>query len=187
MITPESWPTDPRDVTTSEPARSAGRGPSSRARSGRQAPRPGRPGARANRPRIAPARWTSTAVTSLARDVNDSSKLPDRGIYSSSRRPESVALPPEPPVPESKTPARPRQSRKLDYDRLPQVRIEHDLPEADKSVRDAEKPKRASARTRHACWSSSRPILSFTSTSYPSTPVLAVVTASWLPRRLRVL
>ena len=30
-------------------------------------------------------------------------------------------------------PARPRrQSRKLDYDRLPQVRIEHDVPEADK-------------------------------------------------------
>ena len=45
---------------------------------------------------------------------------------------EGVALPPEPPVPEPKMPARRRQSRKPDYDRLPQVRIEHDLPEADK-------------------------------------------------------
>ena len=45
---------------------------------------------------------------------------------------ESVALPPEPPARDPKATARPRQSRKLDYDKLPQVRIPHDIPEADK-------------------------------------------------------
>ncbi|HEV8000298.1 MAG TPA: IS66 family transposase [Planctomycetaceae bacterium] len=45
---------------------------------------------------------------------------------------ESVALPPEPPVHDQPRPARPRPSRKPDYDRLPQIRIEHDVPEADK-------------------------------------------------------
>lgn len=45
---------------------------------------------------------------------------------------ESVALPPEPPAREPGSPARPRRSRKPDYDRLPQVRIPHDVPEADK-------------------------------------------------------
>jgi transposase len=39
---------------------------------------------------------------------------------------------PEPPVHDPKAFARPRQSRKPDYERLPQVRIEHDVPEADK-------------------------------------------------------
>jgi transposase len=46
---------------------------------------------------------------------------------------ESMAPPPELPAHDPVTaPARPRQSRKPDYDRLPQVRIEHDVPEADK-------------------------------------------------------
>jgi transposase len=45
---------------------------------------------------------------------------------------ESIALPPEPPARDLGTPARPRRSRKLDYDRLPQVRIPHDVPEAEK-------------------------------------------------------
>ncbi len=45
---------------------------------------------------------------------------------------ESVAAPPEPPAREPRAPARPRRSRKLDLDRLTQVRIEHDVPEADK-------------------------------------------------------
>jgi transposase len=45
---------------------------------------------------------------------------------------ESVALPPEPPARDPKATARRRQSRKLDYDKLPQVRIPHDVPEADK-------------------------------------------------------
>ena len=46
---------------------------------------------------------------------------------------ESIALacPSRQPVIPSAT-ARPRQSRKLDYDRLPQVRIPHDVPEAEK-------------------------------------------------------
>ena len=41
-------------------------------------------------------------------------------------------LPPEPPARESRPPAQSRQSRKLDYDKLTQVRIPHDIPEADK-------------------------------------------------------
>jgi transposase len=41
-------------------------------------------------------------------------------------------LPLAPPVPEPKIPARSRQSRKPDSDRLPQVRNEHDVPEAEK-------------------------------------------------------
>ena len=45
---------------------------------------------------------------------------------------ESVACLPEPPARDPKATARPRQSRKPDYDRLPQVRIPHDVPEADK-------------------------------------------------------
>jgi transposase len=45
---------------------------------------------------------------------------------------ESVPLPPEPPAREPGAPKRPRQSRKLDYDRLPQIRIPHDVPEPEK-------------------------------------------------------
>ena len=41
-------------------------------------------------------------------------------------------VPPAPPARDSKAPAKPRKSRKPDYDRLPQVRIEHDVPEAEK-------------------------------------------------------
>ena len=46
---------------------------------------------------------------------------------------ESIPAPPEPPLDEHQAPARrQRRSRKPDYDRLPQIRIEHDVPEADK-------------------------------------------------------
>jgi transposase len=45
---------------------------------------------------------------------------------------ESVAVLPEPPARDSGAVARARRSRKPDYERLPQVRIEHDVPEADK-------------------------------------------------------
>ena len=45
---------------------------------------------------------------------------------------ESVSLPPEPPTHDPGAPKRSRQSRKLDYDRLPQIRIPHDVPEAEK-------------------------------------------------------
>jgi transposase len=41
-------------------------------------------------------------------------------------------VPPTPPARDSKAPAKPRGSRKPDYDRLPKVRIEHDVPEAEK-------------------------------------------------------
>jgi transposase len=46
--------------------------------------------------------------------------------------PETVTALPEPPARDSGAPPRQRRSRKPDYDRLPQVRIEHDVPEADK-------------------------------------------------------
>jgi transposase len=45
---------------------------------------------------------------------------------------ESIATLPEPPVGNPGAAARLRRSRKPDYERLPQVRIEHDVPEADK-------------------------------------------------------
>jgi transposase len=41
-------------------------------------------------------------------------------------------VPPTPPAPDSKAPAKKRGARKLDFDRLPQKRIEHDVPEAEK-------------------------------------------------------
>jgi transposase len=40
--------------------------------------------------------------------------------------------PPEPPASDPAGPARARRSRKPDFDRVPQVRIEHDVPEAEK-------------------------------------------------------
>jgi transposase len=43
-----------------------------------------------------------------------------------------VPLPPEPPARDHRPSTRSRRSRKPDYDRLPQIRIEHDVPEADK-------------------------------------------------------
>ncbi len=53
----------------------------------------------------------------------------------------SLTLPPEPPARDSRPPARPRRSRKPDYDRLPQVRIEHDVPEAEKVCSQCGEPK----------------------------------------------
>jgi transposase len=46
--------------------------------------------------------------------------------------PESSVTPLEPPACEPRAPSRPRRSRKLDLERLIQVHIEHDVPEADK-------------------------------------------------------
>jgi transposase len=54
---------------------------------------------------------------------------------------ESVPAPVEPPALDFKAPARPRRSRKPDYDRLPQVRIEHDVPEAEKVCTHCGEPK----------------------------------------------
>ncbi len=45
---------------------------------------------------------------------------------------DGVTALPEPPACDQQAPARPRRSRKPDYDRLPQVRIEHDIPATDK-------------------------------------------------------
>ena len=44
----------------------------------------------------------------------------------------NLPLPSEPPARESRPTAQPRRSRKPDYERLPQIRIEHDVPDADK-------------------------------------------------------
>jgi transposase len=52
-----------------------------------------------------------------------------------------VATPPESPARASGAAARPRRSRRPDYDRLPQVRIEHDVPEADKVCAHCGEPK----------------------------------------------
>jgi transposase len=54
---------------------------------------------------------------------------------------ESVTVPPEPPARDPRAPTRPRRSRKPDYDRLPQVRIEHDVPEAEKLCSQCGAPK----------------------------------------------
>ncbi len=53
----------------------------------------------------------------------------------------SAILPPEPPASDRGTPARKRKPRKPDYDQLPQVRIEHDLPEAEKICSHCGEPK----------------------------------------------
>jgi transposase len=45
---------------------------------------------------------------------------------------ESLPSLPEPLARDAAAPPRPRRSRKPDYDQLPQIRIEHDVPEADK-------------------------------------------------------
>lgn len=50
-------------------------------------------------------------------------------------------LPPEPPVSTPPASRRSRGSRQLDYDRIPQVRIEHDLLEAEKQCQSCGKPK----------------------------------------------
>lgn len=44
-------------------------------------------------------------------------------------------------VPGAAVPRKPRESRKLDFSRLPQVRIEHDVPEADKTCSCCGRPK----------------------------------------------
>ena len=52
-----------------------------------------------------------------------------------------VAAPSQPPARTPGGAARPRRSRRPDYDRLPQVRIEHDVPEADKVCAHCGEPK----------------------------------------------
>ena len=47
----------------------------------------------------------------------------------------------QPATPAAAAPRKPRRSRKLDFSRLPQVRIEHDVPEADKTCSCCGRPK----------------------------------------------
>jgi transposase len=54
---------------------------------------------------------------------------------------EGAPIPPEPPAREPAAPARPRRSRKLDYDGLPQIRIPHDVAEAEKICTHCGEPK----------------------------------------------
>ena len=95
---------------------------------------------------------------------------------------ESIAALPEPPAPERSPTPRPRRSRKPDYDRLTQVRFEHDVPEAEKICAHCGEGKARIGRMRHACWSSSRTALSCPSTYCPSMPALIAATEWWPPK-----
>jgi transposase len=53
----------------------------------------------------------------------------------------SAPLPPEPPATDHGALPRKRKPRKPDYDQLPQIRIEHDVPEADKICAHCGEPK----------------------------------------------
>jgi transposase len=68
-------------------------------------------------------------------------EAPGQGHLFALEEAESIAVPPEPPSYGSSAPARSRRSRKLDYDRLPQLRIEHDVPEAEKVCSGCGEPK----------------------------------------------
>jgi transposase len=68
-------------------------------------------------------------------------EAPGQGHLFELDEPESVALPPEPPAGDRGAPARKRKSRKPDYDHLPQIRIEHDVPEAEKLCTHCGEPK----------------------------------------------
>jgi transposase len=52
-----------------------------------------------------------------------------------------LSLPAEPPAPDSRPPAQPRRSRTPDYERLPQVRIGHDVLEVEKLCQQCGEPK----------------------------------------------
>ena len=133
MITPESWPTDPQQChdllsRLTQQVEDLQAALDEAAKIHEQTVQRARTIVEELRQQL-----SSTAASSLARGGNDWSRPPDRDTCST-RTSGSVALPPEPPAcdPQEPAPARPRQSRKLDYDRLPQVRIQHDVPEADK-------------------------------------------------------
>ena len=59
-------------------------------------------------------------------------EAPGQGHLFELERPRALPCRPSPPPVIVGAPARTRRSRKPDYDRLPQVRIEHDVPEAEK-------------------------------------------------------
>jgi transposase len=59
-------------------------------------------------------------------------EAPGQGHLFEIERVENVTALPESPIDDRQTLPRPRRSRKPDYDRLPQVRIEHDIPETEK-------------------------------------------------------
>jgi transposase len=59
-------------------------------------------------------------------------EAPGQGHLFELEEAENVAKLPEPPTDNHQVPYRSRRSRKPDYNQLPQVRIEHDVPEADK-------------------------------------------------------
>ena len=76
---------------------------------------------------ICVAKSSFSAVTFLARGGTAIKAPADLFEPDADPRP---PLPPEPSARDRGTPTRKRKSRKPDYDQLPQVRIEHDLPEA---------------------------------------------------------
>jgi transposase len=70
-------------------------------------------------------------------------EAPGQGHLFDLDQPQSIPVSPEPPASDSgaRAPKRPRQSRKPDYDHLPQIRIEHDVPEAEKLCSHCGEPK----------------------------------------------
>jgi transposase len=70
-------------------------------------------------------------------------EAPGQGHLFERDEPEKFAAPPEPLAPDRGAPARsrPRKSRKPDYDHLPKIRIEHDVPEAEKFCTHCGEPK----------------------------------------------
>jgi transposase len=96
---------------------------------------------------------------------------------------ESVALPP---ARDPGAPKRPRQSRKLDYDRLPQIRIPHDVPEAEKLCTHCGEAKACIGEDEARVLQFIPAHFDFRSTSCPSTPALTAAMV-WYPlRALRV-
>jgi transposase len=73
-------------------------------------------------------------------------EAPGQGHLFELENAESVPAPlapaaPEAPARDHAAPPQPRRSRKLDYDRLPQIRIPHDVPEAEKICAQCGEPK----------------------------------------------
>ena len=98
----------------------------------------------------------------------------------------NLPLPPEPPACESRPPAQSRQSRKLDYDKLPQVRIPHDIPEADKICSHCGEAKACIGEDEARVLNFIPAHFELRSTSCPSTPVLTAAMVWWPPRVPRV-
>ena len=202
MITPQSWPTDPREChgLLSQYAQQVEDLQAASIKTDTSKPRP-----KISVPHsIKPRKLHEQTVQEHQQTIDDLrhqldlyrryvfgprrerlTDAPGQGHLFEIEEPDLPIVPPETPAGDSKAPAKPRKSRKPDYDRLPQVRIEHDVPEAEKVCSHCGEHKaRIGEDESHACCTLSRPTSSFTSTSCPSTPVPTAAMA-WLPPSLR--